>query len=76
MTDEPATFTPAVPVPAPGICRECVSLAHYWSQPTEQIIELVDESFSLIQFHCICECGCPALLTTTLPHQPAQGTAK
>lgn len=56
---------------AVGLCRECAELAHGWGEPQEEMITLAGETFTIVRFHCRCECRCPAVLTTTVLNEPA-----
>jgi hypothetical protein len=61
-------FAPTAQAAAPGTCRECHDLAHFWSQPTEEPVELAGERFLVLRYACLCQCGCPAILATSLPY--------
>jgi hypothetical protein len=82
-TPEPTLM---VPVPRPAeharICANCLALAHLWSKPTAEDIELpvTHDRYAFFSFRCICTCGCPAILTTVgppmgpqTPRSPDQG---
>lgn len=59
------------PLPPGNLCPNCRSLACYWGQAAVLALELAGEPFEVLTFHCVCRCGCPAVLTTTR-HQLGQ----
>ncbi len=76
--NEPNSPLPRVPAPRADsharICANCLSLAHVWSVPRAQDVELpvIHEWYGLTMWRCVCHCGCPAVLATT---GPAMGVA-
>jgi hypothetical protein len=64
---------PRLPVqrtnPHARICANCLSLAHMWSVPRVEDIELpvIHERYGLTMYYCVCHCGCPAVMTTVGP---------
>jgi hypothetical protein len=69
-------FAPDGMSPDLGLCRECQDLAHAWSEPNEEVLEVSGERFVIWRYRCVCQCCCVAVLATSRPYSAALSGAQ